>query len=437
MVQSVKPKPKFSATASWILYDFANTAYSMNVVSLYFGTWIIIDLGQNDFFVSLANSLSMILVALLMPVIGDWSDWKGKKLLPLLIFTVFCILGTFSLGVLGGVIDNLALLLPLVFVVYVLANFSYQGGLVFYNALLPSVSTPRTLGRVSGYGVALGYLGAIIGLMVAGLFVDGSIFGIEVAMVQAGETISAFIPTALLFALFAFPVFIFVHEPSLQSQPRRTWSVKQSYKKIYHTLRNTQKYPGLVRFLVAKFFYEDSIQTVIIYMGVYTQAVMGFSLAEAKLFFVVVIPSAVVGSAICGILTDHYGPKKTLIWIISLWVLCLTLVVFNNNSLVFWMLGTLIGALLGSTWTSARPLLVSLVPQDMLGEFFGLYALSGKVAAILGPLVWSSVTFLLIEFSIVVRYRAAIGVLALLMLIGLAILRKVPDYHDKYKHSQQ
>ncbi|MBD3384500.1 MFS transporter [candidate division KSB1 bacterium] len=433
----MRPKPKFRATVSWILYDFANTAYSMNVVSLYFVTWIIIDLGQNDFFVSLANSLSMILVALFMPVLGDWSDWRGKKLSPLFGFTVVCILGTLSLGILGRSIDQPALLLPLVFFVFVVANFAYQGGLVFYNALLPVVSTPRTLGRVSGYGVALGYLGAIIGLMVAGIFVDGSFFAIEVPFVDAGGTISAFIPTAILFALFAIPIFIFVKEPAVESRAPQGWSIIKSYKKIIHTLRDTQKYPGLARFLIAKFFYEDSIQTVIIYMGVYTQTVMGFSLAEAKLFFVVVIPSAVVGSAVCGILTDHYGPKRTLIAVIAFWVLCLMVVVLNSSSLVFWILGTIIGALLGSTWTAARPLLVSLVPQEMLGEFFGLYALSGKVAAILGPLVWSSVTFLLIEFTIVIRYRVAIAVLAVLMLIGLLILRGVPDYHSRYKFSQK
>ncbi|MBN1542973.1 MFS transporter, partial [candidate division KSB1 bacterium] len=190
---------------------------------------------------------------------------------------------------------------------------------------------------------------------------------------------------------------------------------------------------GLLRFLVAKFLYEDSIQTVIIFMGVYTQKVMGFTLAQANKFFIVTIPSAVIGSALCGILTDHYGPKKTLQTVIALWVVSLILVIVNPWPAVFWALGTVVGALLGSTWTAARPLLISLVPREMLGEFFGLYALSGKVAAISGPLIWSAVTLSLSGFTVVVQYKSAIAVLAGLMGLGLWLLRRVPDQHDRFK----
>ncbi len=169
-------RPSFASTVSWILYDFANTAYSMNVVSLYFSTWIVIELAQSDFWVSIVNSFSMFLVAITMPVLGDWSDKKNKKLLALFIFTLVCILGTFFLGVAGLTISSMQMLIPLVLAIYVISNYSYQGGLVFYNALLTAVSTPKTLGRVSGYGVAIGYLGSAAGLLVGGLFVDGSQF---------------------------------------------------------------------------------------------------------------------------------------------------------------------------------------------------------------------------------------------------------------------
>jgi MFS transporter, UMF1 family len=426
------PKPPFMATASWIMYDFANTAYSMNIVSLYFSTWIVIELAQSDFWVSLVNSVSMLLVALTMPVLGEWSDKKNKKMSALLIFTLVCILGTMSMGFVGKNIQTISILVPFVLSIYVISNYCYQGGLVFYNALLPSVSTPKTLGRISGYGVAIGYLGSAAGLFIGGLFVDGSSFGLTIPGIEAGGRVAAFIPTALLFLVCAIPIFIFVKEPKTVDQDAK-WNVKSSYKRVWRSIKNTKQHPGLLRFLVAKFLYEDSIQTVVIFMGVYTQAVMGFSSAETTQFFVMIIPAAVLGSVICGVMTDHYGPKRTLVVVIVLWLISLSIVIATLSTTVFWFVGASVGILLGSTWTAARPLLITLAPANNLGEFFGLYALSGKVAAILGPLLWSAVTFSLARFGPIVKYKSAIGVLALVMVIGLVVLIGVPDFHRQAK----
>ncbi len=160
-----------------------------------------------------------------------------------------------------------------------------SGGLVFYNALLPSVSTPRTMGRVSGYGVAVGYFGSAIGLLVARVFVDGTFLGRKIASLEGGGPAASFLPTALLFIVFAVPIFIFVSEPPLPAAGKRSWNLRKSYRRVWTSLRDTQKYPGLLRFLVAKFFYEDSIETVIIFMGVFTQKVMGFTLSQTNTFF--------------------------------------------------------------------------------------------------------------------------------------------------------
>jgi len=425
-------KPKFMAMASWIMYDFANTAYSMNVVSLYFSTWIVIELAQSDFWVSMVNSLSMLFVALTLPVLGEWSDKKRKKVISLLIFTSVCILGTFSMGVIGKNVHAVSIVTPLVLIIYVVSNYSYQGGLVFYNALLPAVSTPRTLGRISGYGVAIGYAGSAVGLIIGGLFVDGSAFGLTIPGIQAGGRVAAFIPTALLFLVFAVPIFIYVKEPQVDHEDQH-WDIKSSYRRVWKSIKNTKQHPGLLRFLIAKFLYEDSIQTIIIFMGVYTQAVMGFTSAETTSFFIIVIPAAVLGSILCGVLTDHYGPKNTLVAVIILWVLSLIIIIATMNRTIFWFLGAGVGILLGSTWTAARPLLITLSPANSLGEFFGLYALSGKVSAILGPLLWSTVAMSLNRFGPVIKYKSAIGILAIVMLIGLAVLLGVPDFHRQSK----
>ncbi len=426
-------KPSKMSTISWVLYDLANTAYSMNIVSLYFGTWFIKELGQNEAYESLVYSLSMLLVAVTMPVFGDWSDCRNKKLPALMLFTGVCISSIFLIGVAGQHIASISILVPVVLILYVFANYTYQGSLVFYNALMPVVSTAKTIGRVSGYGVAIGYFGSIIGLVIARLFVEGEAFGLKIPGVTRGGSIAAFIPTAMLFLVFAIPIFIFVKESAWNSGPKKSWNLKQSYSKVFRTIRDTKKHPGLLRFLVAKLIFEDSVETVVVKMGVTIQIIMGFSSDKANLFFIILIPFAIIGSAICGILTDHYGPKKILMVVVSLWIVCLLLLAMIANNTLFWILGGILGALLGSTWTSARPLLITLAPRENLGEFFGLYALSGKLAAIIGPLIWSLVIILFKQHGLMFSYKAAIVSLAIIMVIGLLVLRGVPDFHQKLK----
>jgi MFS transporter, UMF1 family len=430
-MENNRQKPTTRSIFAWVLYDFANTAFSMTVVSFYFSIWIVLELGQRDMYVSLANGLSMLLVAAAMPILGDLSDFRNNKVKSLLVVTLVCVFATTMLGILGLTVSSIHFLVPLLLLVYIVANFSYQAGLVYYNALLPYVSTPKNIGRVSGYGTAIGYMGAIIALGVANLFVDGEFFGYDVPSINGGGTRVSFFSTAIIFILFALPIFILVKEPIVKKVG--LWSLKASTAKLIKQLTNTKQHPGLVRFLVARVLYENGIQTIIFFMGVYTQAVMGFTRAEAAQFFMIVIPSAIVGSAVCGIMVDHYGAKRTLQTVLVLWVLCLAAVLFIVSQGLFYLMGFLIGALMGTADTAARPLFISLVPKKALGEYFGLYAMSGKVAAVIGPFVWSTVTLSMEKFGDVIKYKAAVGAMVLIMFAGYLVMRKVPDFHNKIK----
>lgn len=421
-------KPRLAATISWIIYDFANTIYSMNVVSMYFSTWIVVDLALGDQYVSIPNSLSMLLVAITMPILGEISDRFHRKMPFLIIYTLACIFFTAMIGVAGYTISNKSMMITYVMIAFIFANYSYQGGLVFYNAMLPLVSSERSMGRVSGYGVALGYLGSILGLILVLPFVEGSIYGLKIPFIQGGGSVASFIPTAILFLIFTLPTFFFIKDPPVVSRKmRQKLDIKTSFQKVWDGISNTRKYPGVARFLLAKFFYEEAIQTVIIFMAVYAQKVMGFSKEGTTKFFIAIIPSAIIGSAIFGVLTDHFGPKKTLSGVLIGWIACLCIIIFTMKTSVFWVVGAFIGVFMGSTWTSARPLLISLVPKEMLGEFFGLYSLSGKLAAIFGPLIWAGAVTIFASYGNIVKYKAAIFALNLLIVVGLALLQRVPD----------
>jgi len=438
------------AVFGWATYDFANTIFSMNIVTMYFAQWLVVDNKIEDVYYGVTYAVSMLLVAITMPALGAISDAKGKRLPFLLILTSGCILTTFVLGITSNAVTGVATKVFLALILFAFANYCFEGGLVFYNALLLEVSTPKSIGKVSGWGVALGYVGAIVGLLLVKPFVEGHIFGLKLSFSQGGRQ-DAFIPTALFFLLFSLPIFLWVKEKVPQI-PEKI-KIREAFKRMWEGIVNTKKFPGVLKFLLAYYFFSDAIATITIFMAVYAQVVMGFPDSVKIWFFIVATTFAVIGSFLCGYVTDWIGPKKTLVFVVLGWILCLLVVMFTADKTVFWIMGPLIGICLGSTWTASRPLLTGLVPKETLGQFFGLYALSGKVAAVAGPLLWGVAVFyfkadnpvvqnmvsLLKSFGftfssqgiLTIQYRFAIGILILMMMVGLIILLKVPDRFEK------
>jgi UMF1 family MFS transporter len=205
-------------------------------------------------------------------------------------------------------------------------------------------------------------------------------------------------------------------------------SWRNSFTQIWHTLQDALKVPGLVRFLVANFFYSDALNTVIIAMGVYATQVIGF-----KEVFSVLAPAtvaAVIGSWIFGVVTDRLTSKHTLVISLLLWVPVLVAAIFITDQFIFqWGIATLAGVALGSTWTSARTMMVELSPPDKLGEFMGIYNLTGKFSAVLGPALWGT-TLLVLNPDVVgkhLAYGVAIGTLLLMVVVGLLIHLGTPN----------
>jgi len=445
----MEQNPKKLEVFGWGIYDFANTIYSMNIITMYFAQWVIIDNHKEDIWYSVSYALSMLLVALIMPVMGAISDSYGKRKPFLLTLTLGCVLGTFFIGIVSNNIAQVDLRVYLALILFVITNFAYEGGLVFYNSLLPTVSTPKNIGKVSGLGVALGYMGAIVGLLLVKPFVEGNLFGLKLPLVSEPGREKAFIPTAIFFLLFSLPIFLWVKEKFETSADQVRIGIKHAFKRVWEGLTHTKKYPGILRFLIADYFFEDAIATVIIFMAVYAQVVMGMGDQVKIWFFIISTTSAVVGSFLSGLFCDWIGPKKTLLFVVVGWILSLSVVLFTSDITAFWIIGSFVGIFLGSTWTASRPLLTSLVPKEMVGEFFGLYSLSGRAAAIIGPLLWGGAVlyfkkdnFLVkkilslfesvgIGFSFevlrTIQYRFAVGVLILVMILGLIIFVKVPD----------
>ena len=267
------------------------------------------------------------------------------------------------------------------------SNFFYEGGMVFYNSLLYSISDGKQARLVSGFGVALGYVGSIFAMIAVLPWVSGKIFGFDIPFMEGSGKTGTFLPTALLFMLFALPAFIWVKERfEIVSQNRI--KIKKAYGEVWQTVKDTRKYPGVLRFLIADYFFEDAVATVILNIGIFSSMVLGFTDENLTIFLIISTISAVIGSFVIGRISQDISLKKLMATLIRGWILILILFIIIENQIIIYFLGSIVGILLGGLWTVSRPLLAEMVPRNELGRVFGLYSLSGRAAAVVGPLIW-------------------------------------------------
>ncbi|MEW6014364.1 MAG: MFS transporter [Candidatus Zixiibacteriota bacterium] len=429
----------------WSLYDFANTIYSMNILSLYLKRWIVEDLGREGLYYDIAFSGSMLLTGILMPALGAISDHSGKKKLFLFLFTLFCCLSTGILPLIP--LSAFALLL----ILFSVSNFFYEGGMVFYNSLLYSVAEGERARLISGVGVAWGYLGSIVGMILVLPAVTGTVFGLKIPGINGYGKAGAFLPTAVFFFLFSIPLFLWVKEQKNLIK-KGSIRIKKAYQEVWQGIKETGKYPGVMRFIVADYFFEDAVATVILNIGIFSSLVLGFSDADLTVFLIISTLSAMVGSFLIGKLSQGRSLKRMMSSIIWGWLMTLGLFVVIENQVVIYLLGSALGIFLGGLWTVSRPLLAERVPREELGRFFGLYSLSGRAAAVLGPIIWGVTVYifspertagnaLAAMFDLngakaaKLPYRCAVISLMIMMGIGLIIFRKLPErnqaLHDK------
>ena len=397
---------------AWALYDFANTIFSFAIVSFAMSLWTIRYLGEADgtFWFTAAVSISVLFNALVSPVLGAMSDRVGRRRPFLAVFTAICIGAT---AVIGLVDIRLGL------VAFAVANFAYQAALIYYDALLPDVARPIARGRLSGIGVALGYCGT---LLVGVLLLAG------VSTNPDGESTSAtFILVAGLFLLFAAPLFLTVREQVRHGTPFRARDAMRAWAQLGATVRHAAEAPGLLRFIVARFFYSDPVNTAIAVMSAFAVNAVGFSEGEALQVLLVLTVVAVFASFGWGVMADRWGPRRTLFIVLGTWAVGLTIISLVLSTVPFLIAGALLGAGLGGVGVVDRLMLLRLSPPERIGEMFGLYGLVGKFSAVVGPIVYGIIVSTLLGSLDRAAYQVAIASLFVLLLVGLVILRGVPE----------
>ena len=441
---------------SWALYEFANTIFSMNIATLYFAVWLVSDLHGSNTDVAIGNGLTSILVMFSIPVLGAVSDVTGRRKPWVMGFTLVAVAATVAIGAVGQYVVPLTgdsvigattagyviSGTPLLFVIaaFVVANYAYQSALPFYNAMMPELAPPHRWGQLSGLGVILGYTGSILGVLMIKPFFDGALPLVGqlpagfmhvlrgvFPFAHTGGRVSTFSPTALLYLVFSIPLFLFCkdHFPQRTSQSV-PW--RKAFADVANTIRESRKYPGVLRFLIASFVYQDAMGTIISFMALYAVVAMGFQRGSETTLFVVLTIPAVFGAWLWGRLTDRIGPKNTITIVLIAWIALLIAMIAAPSRQAFWIVGAMIGFIYGGLNVAERPMLLRLIPEEEAGRFFGLMVLSARAAAIAGPLIWAlAVDGLMPSFGKAIAYRAGVATVAIAMVVALIILRGIPD----------
>lgn len=390
----------------WTLYDFANTVFSIIVVTFLYAVYFkkVVAQGEpvGDLYWSIGISSAMIVTAIISPVLGAISDYSAGRKRFLLFFTLLCIISTAFLYFVGE--GNL---FWGVFI-FIIANIGYEAALVFYDAFLPDLTTPKNYGRVSGYGFAMGYVGSLASLAIAYPFIQNE-------MIRETFPLSA-----AIFLLFALPIFFFIKDNRKNIVPDQPYVVI-GFKRVYNTIKNLRNYKNLALFLLAYFFYIEGVNTVIFFSGNYASTTLNFSETDLLIFFLTVQITAIIGAALLGILADSIGQKKTIIITIIMWLITVTMAYFVEDKNGFYIVGLIAGAAMGSCQSTSRSLMSKLTPEDKRTEFFGFYSFFGKSSAVLGPMVFGLVSYM------TGNQRIAIISIAFFFVVGLLILLKVKD----------
>ncbi|KZZ85254.1 MFS transporter [Bacillus sp. SJS] len=408
---------------SWALYDFANTIFSSNMITIFFPFYLEEAIGSSErmdqiasTFLSYANAAAGMFLVLFSPLFGVEIDRTGKKKTYIIRFTAVTVLCTVLMGIFGSVklpgsLLGLPASLGMVVILFILAKFFYSSSLIFYDAMITDVSNAKSLPIISGFGVAVGYVGTLAGLTVYP-FIGGENFHL------------AFIPTAILFAVFTLPLLFFTKDQPIHNQEQKKHFMS-GYKEIFETFNDLKRYRPAFLFMIAYFFINDALATAIAMMAIYAKTIVGFSNSQFILLYLVSTIASIGGSFLFGFITKAQGAKRAVMAVGFILIAALLIAVAATEQWMFWMAGSLFGISLGAVWVTSRTLIVELTPEEKRGQFFGLFAFSGKVSSVVGPFIYGTITLLLADYGDLAS-RAALASLMVMAAAGLVIHNRIP-----------
>ncbi|MDP2031246.1 MAG: MFS transporter [Thiobacillus sp.] len=398
---------------AWAMYDFANSGYTTVVITAVFSAYFVAAVAGNapwaTFAWTLALSVSYALVMLSAPLIGAYADAHASKKKLLWLTTLGCVGFTALLyfAVPGALV--------LAIVALVLSNYFFGTGENLIAAFLPELARPRALGRVSGWGWSLGYVGGLVSL-------GASLAYISWAQAQ-GQSATDFVPvtmliTAAIFMLASLPTLLMLHERAAPQPERTAWAqhpqgvrrqtlalravlaqhpqgvrhqtlaLRAVLAQVRHTLSHLDRLPDLKRFLVCTVLYQAGIQAVITLAAIYANQAFHFTTQQTILLVLVVNLTAALGAFVFGHVQDRIGHVRAIAFTLVGWIVMVLLAWAAPDERMFWVAANLAGLCMGASQSAGRAMVGLLAPPAQQAEFFGLWGLAVKLASIIGPLTY-------------------------------------------------
>ena len=412
---ALNPGVRPREVVAWSMYDFANSGYTTVVLTAVFNSYFVGVVAGGASWATLAwtaaVSLSSLLVMLTMPAIGAFADARACKKPIVMISTVGCVLCTAALALAQPGTLLLAVL------AIVLSNYFFSIGEALNGAFLPELARPEAMGKVSGWGWSFGYFGGMLALALSLAYV--------LSAQAAGAKPQEFVPvtmliTAAIFAVAAVPALLFLRERAVATGKATAGGVAESVRRLRETWQQARNYQDFVQLMLCAVFYQAGISVVIALAAIYAEEVMKFSKTQTMtLLFVVNIASA-VGAFGFGYWQDKLGHKRALAITLLAWIVMVLTAAIGESMTSFWIAATIAGLCMGSSQSCGRAMVGVLAPSARLGEFFGLWALATRLAAVIGPLTYGLVTWVTDN-----NHRVAILCTGLFFVVGLIVLSRI------------
>lgn len=425
----------------WMLFDWAAQPFHTLIITFvfapYFASYVASDGVTGQALWGQAAGIGGLLIAILAPILGAIADNTGRRKPWIAVFSILAILGSFMLWFALPNSSNISMIL----IAFVIALIGIEFATVFTNSMMPDLVSREELGKLSGTGWALGYIGGLIALILVLGFMSADpetgktmlglkpIFGLDAASNAGDRAVGPL--TALWYLVFTLPLFLFTPDVKRQVLKFNSNIVAASLQDLGRTLRDLPSQRSYFSFLISSMLYRDGLNAIYIFGGIYATGVLGWSIIQVGIFGIIASITGALGAFIGGRMDSRFGAKPVVFISIILLIISVIIVISISPNevffvqlaegsslptIVFYLAGALIGAAGGSLQASSRTLLVDQVAPENMTEAFGLYALAGRATSFIAPLsiAWATTAFN--------SQRIGVSPVILLLLLGFFLL---------------
>ena len=372
---TIEAKQKKRAQWAWYLYDFGNSAYAAVVLLAVYAAYFkqsVVGTAQGSALWGLSLTISMLVVAVISPFLGALADYSGRKKVLLFVMTAISVVFTGLLFLVqkGDILLGMAL--------FILAEIGYRSGQVFYNSLLVNIADEKEIAKVSGNGWAFGSIGGIVCLLIVLVLIQmnpGNTTVVRLSMLI----------TAVFFAIFSIPAFLFIKEPHRPQKKNGKSLFKVAVERLSKTIKSVMHFKEFLKFMIAMLIYNDGIIAALDFAAIIGAVIFGVTTIELIIFVIIVQITNVIGAFFYGRLGEKIGLKNALVNSLVVMLISVIGMLFVPNKMGYFIVGSLAGFAMAGVQSLDRTLVSVFAPKNRNAEFYGFFSLAGRTSSIIGP----------------------------------------------------